>query len=359
MHLFSPNPLDSIVKEHLYDDWDQYSGMNLFVEEWADQLTAQGAADVINTFGLQSELGFPDRPLTANDVVQSDDAEEGEGRYTDVSAAFHDIRAALDETSIKRLNQDSELATPEGPSYAAGQDGLRFGLTFEASWDDLQKLREEYPKRELEPAEASTRKASTDTCIQQAINYLNQVDFGFETAEEQTDPTAPLVYQDLPGIDLLHKAQEELLSCGIDNVELAKAIRSYRTHRDQAESLIHGPSGMGTNKGVLNDLIEMVAAVTPKRGTMSFKPPQFVRYAGMLYERVDNNNEVREAYHLPKKMKGVKPCTPKDQTDEEPKEQQVWCVFDWKNNLRARYKSRKKALQYKVFMINRGKGGGK
>jgi hypothetical protein len=60
-------------------------------------------------------------------------------------------------------------------------------------------------------------------------------------------------------------------------------------------------------------------------------------------------------------MKGVKPCRPQDQTDEKPKEDQIWCVFDWKNNLRARYKSRLKALRQKVFMINRGrgKGGGK
>jgi len=343
VYLFNPKPLDAMVKEHLYDDWDRSSGMNLFVEEWSDLTTMGTAADLINQFSLQDKLGF------SSDVVSADDVK---GRYTDVSNAFYDIRAMLDDTSIAQLNKDSELANPDGPSYAAGQDELRFGLTFVASWNDVQELRKRFPKSVSE--KTATLKTN---CVQHAINLLRHTDFGFEPADTQMGPEGSYAYRDLPGLDMLHKAQEALVSCGMPNKELAAAIRAYRTQREKAKALIHGPSGTGSNKGVLNDLIESIAAVA-ERGSMTSTCPKYIRYAGVFYERVDDAETIRQAYHLPKKMKGVKPCTPSDQTDEEAKENQIWCVFDWKKNLRARYKSRKKALQYKVFMINRGKGGG-
>ncbi len=356
LHLFSPGPLDEIVKVHLHDDWDRYSGMNIFVEEWADQTTASTAADLINSFGLQSAVGFTDETVTPEMVDE---------RYANVSDAFQDIRSALDESSIRQLNEDSELAQPGGPEYVTGQDGLRFGLTFEAAWEDLQELRDEYPEGgavEAEEVSASVRTGSPDElrCTRRAIKALRHVDFGFESADEQDEASAQVRYAPMPGLDMLHAAQEALDDCGIYNEQLALAIRAYRTQRGQAEKLIHGPSGMGSNKGVLNDLIRSVATPANSGEPKMVDHPKYVRFHGAVYERVDNEAAElkRTAYNLPKKMKGVKPCGPKDQTDEKAKEEQIWCVFDWKKNLRARYKSRKKALQYKVFMINRGKGRG-
>lgn len=356
IHLFSPGPLDEIVKDHLHDDWDRYSGMNIFVEEWTDQTTAATAADLINSFGLQSDLGFGDETITPEMVDE---------RYGNVSDAFQDIRSAMDEKSVRQLNEDSELAQPGGPEYVTGQDGLRFGLTFEAAWEDLQELREEYPASTVEAEEvaASVRTSTYDElrCLRRAIKALKRVDFGFQGAEDQLDASAQHRYAPMPGLDMLHRAQEALEDCGLYNEQIALAIRAYRARRDQAKKLIHGPSGMGSNKGVLNDLIESVADTVDSGEHKMSERPKYVRFHGAVYERVDNEAEelARTAYTLPKKMKGVKPCGPKDQTDEEPKEEQVWCVFDWKDNLRARYKSRTKALQYKVFMINRGKGKGK
>jgi hypothetical protein len=349
MHLFSPGPLDDIVKEHLFDDWDRYSGMNIFVEEWVDQTTYATAADLINSFGLQSALGFQDETITP-DIV--------EDRYPEVSTTFQDIRTAMDETSVRQLNKDSEVASVGGPEYVTGQDGLRFGLTFEASWDDLQDLREEFPRNGEEREASFLRRAKHDElrCQRRAIEALKQVDFGFLSGAAQADSSALFRYAPMPGLDMLHQAQEALQDCGLYSDEIALAIRSYRTKRDRAEELIHGPSGMGSNKGALNDLIESVARTEMGRRTMS-QAPKYVRYAGAIYERADEQQEARTAYNLPKKMKGVKPCTPKDQTDEKPKGEQVWCVFDWKNNLRGRFKVRTKALRHKVFMINRGKGG--
>ena len=348
IHLFSPGPLDAIVKDHLFDDWDRYSGMNIFVEEWVDQTTYATAADLINTFDLQDPLGFQEGEVTP-DMVQE--------RYAEVSAVFEDIRTAMDDTSVRQLNQDSEVAEPGGPEYVTGQDGLRFGLTFEASWDDLQDLRERFPKEK--EREASVRSAQHDElrCIRRAIEALKQVDFGFQSGSEQLDPSARFRYVPMPGLDMLHQAQEALADCGLYNEEIALAIRAYRTRRDRAEELIHGPSGMGSNKGALNDLIATVARVDDSGDRTMTQLPKYVRHNGAVYERVDDPEQERTAYHLPEKMKGVKPCTPSDQTDEEPKSEQVWCVFDWKGNLRGRFKGRKSALRHKVFMINRGKGG--
>jgi len=321
---FAVDALDSAVIARIHDDWDMddYDGMLVFLDEWADGLTMEDAQKLVEDFDLE-ELGDPE---TLSE------------RYEHVDDAFYDIEDVLNSTVIQSLNDKSKVAKSGGPEYAAGRDGLRFGLTFHASTDDLEALRKKFPRGSHE-AMVKTAQGGT-WCLHRAIQLIKDTDFG---------------YTGDAGILFLEQADDLLESCGVSNNELKLAIRRFMTRREDARDLIHGPSKHGTNEGVLNDLIHLVQSpvYASRTGTTMSDKPQFIKFRGATYVRVDEASSTRTAYNLPKKMKGVKPCRPQDQTDEKPKEEQVWCVFDYKGNLRARYKSNKKARQYKVMMIRR------
>ncbi len=321
---FAVGALDDAVIARIHDDWDKedYDGMLVFLDEWSDGLAMDNAQQLVADFGLEDELGDPSTLPE---------------RYDHVDDIFYDIEDTLNNTAVQSLNDKSKIAKAGGPEYAAGRDGLRFGLTFHSSMGDLEELRRKFPRGSHE-ARVKTAQGN-HWCVQKAIQLIKGTDFGYIS-------DAGLIY--------LEQADDILEACGVSNSELKLAIRRFMTQRDAARDLIHGPSKHGTNKGVLNDLIDMVQLPIYSSGTK--KPmsdaPQLIRFRGATYQRA-SEDVARTAYHLPKKMKGVKPCGPGDQTDEKPKSEQIWCVFDYKGNLRARYKSNKKARQYKVMMIRR------
>jgi len=360
---FAVGALDEAVLERLYDEWDaeDYDGMLLFLDEWAPMITFETAKELIMDFGLEDELGDP---ATL------------ENRYEHVDDVFYDIEDALNRGDIRALNRDSKLAKVGGPEYAAGRDGLRFGLIFHASSADLEGLRARFPKpvgeEDVEPVQPTEKsedeamaeeieeagreveeqlgeKAASVTaaappypeewCAQKAISLIKSVDFGHPGDS---------------GIVALEQADHLLVSCEMPNSNLKMAIRYFLTDRERARQHIYGTES-GSDQGALAELLGLVSL--PVAAGVS----RFVTYRGAMYELVPSGvEEVREAYHLPPgKMKGVKPCTPKDQTDKKSKGEQVWCVFDSHGNLRARYKTEKKAKQYKVFMINRYWSSGK
>lgn len=366
---FAVVDLDVAVLERVHDKWDaeDYDGMLLFLDEWAPMITFETAKELIHNFELEGDLGDP---ATL------------EERYDHVDDAFYDIEAALNDGDVKALNRKSGIAKVGGPEYAAGRDGLKFGLVFHASSADLENLRERFPKKasddvahtdksedeqmaeeiseaaqevedELGKAASAITAASPPYppawCIQKAINLIKSVDFG---------------YGKDAGIVGLEQADHVLETCELPSSNLKMAIRYFLTDRHRSREFIYGTES-GSNIGALSELINSVEL--PVAASAS----RFVTFRGALYELAAPQQEdvqqtdkhttaLHEAYHLPPgKMKGVKTCTPKDQNDKKPKGEQVWCVFDSHGKLRARYKTEKQAKDYKVMMINRYWSSGK
>jgi hypothetical protein len=368
---FAVVDLDVAVLERIHDAWDaeDYDGMLLFLDEWAPMITFETAKELINSFELEEELGDP---ATI------------EERYDHVDDVFYDIEDALNRGDIKTLNRRSGIAKVGGPEYAAGRDGLKFGLIFHASSADLEDLRERFPKKSVD-TEPTVEKSEDEEmaeeiseaaqeveeelgkaasvvvaapppyppawCMQKAINLIKSVDFG---------------YGKDAGIIGLEQADHLLDTCELPNGNLKMAIRYFLTDRHRSREFIYGTES-GSNVGALSELINSVELPV----AASAKVSRFVTFRGALYELVPPTVEalerteefaskVHEAYHLPPgKMKGVKTCTPKDQNDKKPKGEQVWCVFDSHGKLRARYKTETEAKRYKVFMISRYWSSGK
>jgi hypothetical protein len=358
---FAVTDLDVAVLKRIHDAWDaaDYDGMLLFLDEWAPMITFETAKEIIHNFDLEDELGDP---ATL------------EERYDHVDDVFYDIEEALNNGDIKALNRKSGITKVGGAEYAAGRDGLKFGLIFHASSADLEDLRKRFPKKDTEspePAEETNEDAAmakeiseaaqeveeqigkaasvvtaapppypASWCLQKAVNLIKSVDFGHGKDA---------------GIVALEQAAELLDVCELPNSNLKMAIRYFLTDRKRSREFIYGTDS-GSNPGALTELLESLELPV----AASTKVSRFVTFRGALYELVPSEENVREAYHLPPgKMKGVTTCTPKDQTDKKPKGDQVWCVFDSHGNLRARYKTEEEAKRYKVFMINRYWSSGK
>jgi hypothetical protein len=358
---FAVPALDEAVLKRIHDDWsaEDYDGMLLFLDEWADALTFDSAKKIIEDFDLAEELGDP---ATVQD------------RYEHVDEVFYDIEDALNRGDVKAINDESSIAKVGGPEYSAGRDGLKFGLLFHASSADLEDLRERFPQadddtqdaaqksdeeqlaEEIQEAEeevkeseksAYTRMASSDVsrCVQQAINLVQGVDFGY-TGDD--------------AIEGLEKANNLLESCGVINKNLRLAIRHFITDRDKSHEYIYGTDSK-SNEGALKELQLTVTlpVETTQQKDLSMRTSRFVTFRGALYELVDEAPQQKTAYHLPEKLKGVRTCRSQDIDEKKPAADQVWCVFDSHGNLRARYRDKKKALRYKVFMINRYWSSGK
>lgn len=363
---FAVRALDEAVLKRVHEAWDaeDYDGMLLFLDEWADMITFETAKELIHDFELEAELGDP---ATLED------------RYDHVDDIFYDIEDALNRGDIKEINRNSEVAKVGGPEYAAGRDGLRFGLIFHASREDLEDLRKRFPKKVVEEEEEEGEREKTEDelmaeeiseaaeelqstglgeskaasvkmgarvpyppswCAQKAVNLIKSVDFGHSSDA---------------GIVALEQADDLLETCEMPNSNLKLAIRYFMTDRRRARDYIYGTES-GSNTGALTELLESVELPV----AASVEAPRFVTFRGATYELVRAEMAERRAYHLPPgKMKGVKPCTPDDQDDKKPKGEQVWCVFDSHGNLRARYKTEMEAKRYKVFMINRYWSSGK
>lgn len=370
---FAVTDLDVAVLERVHDTWDaeDYDGMLLFLDEWAPMITFETAKETIHNFELEDELGDP---ATV------------EERYDHVDDVFYDIEDALNRGDVKTLNRKSGIAKVGGPEYAAGRDGLKFGLIFHASSADLEDLRKRFPKKGVEDTAPVEEKSEDEEmaeeiseaaqeveeelgkaasvvaaappypaawCIQKSVNLIKSVDFGYGRDA---------------GIIGLEQADYLLDTCELPNSNLKMAIRYFLTDRHRSREFIYGTES-GSNAGALSELINALELPVAASANVS----RFVTFRGALYELVVDTPQqekiqrteefaakVHEAYHLPPaKMKGVKTCTPSDQDDKKPKGEQVWCVFDSHGKLRARYKTETEAKRYKVFMINRYWGSGK
>lgn len=317
---FAVSELDAAVLKRIWDDWEKETGsegMRVFLDTWIEGTDVDAAKQLIADFSLQEKIGDPDT-------------------YEHVDELFYDIENALNEGPVRTINERSELARKQGPAYSAGRDGLKFGLIFEASIDDLEELRKKYPKK----TEARTAKPvdQEKLCAHRAIELLNRVDFGHDRDS---------------AIVILEQADNLLTNCGMSNPDLKMAIRHFLTDRRKAKDYIYGKEN-GATEGVLNQLRQIVGPLLTIGAQMS--SPKFITFRGALYEKVEEKRRPRVAYHLPKDIKGVTLCKKKDVKD--PKKD-IWCAYDHKGKLRAKKKKKEDAIRYKVMMIRRFLGSGK
>lgn len=219
---------------------------------------------------------------------------------------------------------------------------------FYADPDEVKTLKRRYRKEKSAESAHSDNLAVT-VCIRDALSYLRQVDIEFGGENNYT---------------YLESASDLLTGCGIPTDDIDLAIKNYAHYPDKAKKYLYGPSGRGSNKGAVSELIDLLHDYL-KEISMGSKVAEHISYKGAVYTAVgqDVAREI-QAYTLPEDMKGVDVCRESDLDDKKPIEEQKYCVYEskkggGKGRLRGRFKTKKEALQHKVMMISRywsGKG---
>ena len=350
---------DTAVKSQLSGrDVDQYyGGLYLFIDSWA------GGGQTYDTAYKLSEKF---------DLGLGSSVEALESKFDKPYKALEEIDYLLSHSLLVRINNLSELVKIGG-SYSTGWNGLEYGLTFVADTVAVKAL---IAETKLKSSSVVTAKAATGyfaQCFRTAIEFIKQVDFGHVAGQ---------------GLHLLDLAAKTLERCGVQSEELLLAIKVFSSDLEHARQLVYGPSGVDSNKGVLNDLIDKLDLLNGKDSSFNHleRSPvmtaRFVVYAGVMYERAEQvinlpanfisvSGEVYErvdenpasfhvAYHEPKEMKGVEKCRADSIDDNRSMAEQKWCVYDSKGRLKKRCRNKKEALDHKVFLIRmywtKGKG---
>lgn len=367
---------------------DSYGTMVLFLTKWASSPTYDGARSVINKFGL-TDFGDPNQ---LEETYPDNDA---------VGDLFIEISEKLNESEIAALNRASGVEKVGG-NYAAGWNGRDFGLLYYADPVDVDALIDRFKKKKrkasaVAPSEQDTIRAFELTdrliCVEGVVKILKSIDFGHTNNVD---------------LDKLELAADSLRSCGVVPKDVEGAIRYFQTDPEKARNFIYGPSGRGSNKGALVDLLnmhtrdlrvkrEMEAERLQLQGSkhMTQKTASLV-YAGYLYEEtsavegcgcarshdesevpasVDEeylalldkmektglvNNRVLAAKKKSKKKqtqkfqqkkrKGVRKCKKSEQDPKKSLPDQEWCTLDSSGRLKGRYKTKEQAHARKIQM---------
>jgi len=312
----------------------EYGGIDLIVEDWGGSPTFPGIALLIKRFDLNL-------PSTVEELQED---------FDDVADLISSLEFKVMNKVVRPINNLSEV-TRVGGVYSVGWDGRKLALMFNAGPSEVEDLMS--VKDRINVATTQQENAELLRCVRSAVDHIKSADLGRASEVDAQH---------------LNEAIDILEICGLSDKtkDVRLALKSFDSNIESAREYIYGPTGHGTNRGALYDLITFAESLEKNvesgpleqgnsRSLLMHPISPYIVYQGSVYKKV--------AYDLPKDMKGVEKCKPEDFDPKRDPADQEWCTYSYDGKLRGRFRKKKDALQHKVFLINmywqKGKGKNK